>query len=635
METRQRAPSLTTVLEDGAAASPSPGLTSPETRQSGRIGDRLVEVGLITREQLQRALHLHESTGIRLGQALLSLDFVSPKDLAVELASQHRLPFFELRGIVMNPAVVGLLPEELCRRHGLLPLTASNTTVTIATTDPTDEEGVAAACAFLDKPLRLVVAMATEVDDILTQYYEERYNDLSTYEFIRRRSPESAYRTLAVGQRAALWSTLVVLGVLALILQTALLAGLAGALVAVLLLADAARLFAALRPASGGSRTAREGMLDRELPVLTVLAPLASVAEIRETLSDISALDYPAAKLDIKLLVPGAAGHAGELPFNVQLIPVPESDKFLGLVLNYGLVKARGEIVTVMRPGRTRHPEEARLAAAALVAYNSTADLAVSPPPRPARFSRPWTQLKALGQFAEWTFGSAIGARAYAASAVYFRTKTLRALGGWDPFDASPQANLALRLRRSGAGVALLPRPQGIAEGPFTTSLTHYAESRMRLWFVHTRSWDRHSLATSWLLLSPWLQAFAWFTLPLCAALSILDVLPSTVAPVAMVGLGADAVAGLLTALILCGRGRLFPGIGGLLAALPYGFLSLSSHVRAIFLVLAGNPRRPWPESHPRSLPEPAPAPSNADLDAMDEAAARSSSSGGSASPSW
>lgn len=616
------------------------GLNAPDIDDVGptggrdRLGQRLVHAGLISSEQLKRALALQESSGIRLGQALLSLDFIGPRRLGLELARQHRLPFFELTDIPVDPAAAGLLPEELCRRHGLLPLTTSENTVTVAATDPTDIEGIAAARAFLDRDLRLVVSTATDVENALSEIYEERYNDLSTYEFIRRRSPESAYRTMGVMQRAGALITVSLLGVLALFLQLHLLAYIGAALVTLLTLGDAARVAAIIKPAPR-IRRLTGGLLDRDLPTMTVLVPLgAGGREVDQALASIARLDYPPAKLDIKLLVPAGSAATRELPFNATIVPVPESDKFLGLVLNYGLVKARGEIITVLSRRGAHHPEEARLAASALIRFDEDEiGMAVAPPPAAGAGSGAFARLRTLGQYCEWSLGSAINAAALAAGAAYFRTNTIRRLGGWDPFDPNPQANFALRLRQAGLSAGLLPTPtrsgRPMAASEVRRNISRYGEARMRLWLVHTRATGPHGVLTTWLLLVPWFQALAWLILPVAAALALLGWLPSWVVTLAVAGLALDLVLNLIVALSLMARSRTLPTPALAVATLPYAALSLAGHLGALCRLILGNPARPWPEAHPRRQAEPAAAPSMSELiafDAADKAAAGNAS---------
>ena len=71
-----------------------------------RLGESLVEAGLITPTQLDEALKRRTSTGERIGEALVGLGFISERDLLRTLALDADIPFLEARELVVDPMVV-------------------------------------------------------------------------------------------------------------------------------------------------------------------------------------------------------------------------------------------------------------------------------------------------------------------------------------------------------------------------------------------------------------------------------------------------------------------------------------------------------------------------------------------------
>jgi hypothetical protein len=87
-----------------------PALASPE-RYASQLGKMLIDRGLITREELDRALVRQGTTGERLGEALVAMDAVASGDVARVLAQHLRLPFVDLRDDLCDITVVGGPPS--------------------------------------------------------------------------------------------------------------------------------------------------------------------------------------------------------------------------------------------------------------------------------------------------------------------------------------------------------------------------------------------------------------------------------------------------------------------------------------------------------------------------------------------
>ena len=71
-----------------------------------RIGDLLVENGLITAEQLQHALSEQRKLGSKLGRTLIDLGMVSENDMLQLLSRQLAIPLIDLRSYRFEPALV-------------------------------------------------------------------------------------------------------------------------------------------------------------------------------------------------------------------------------------------------------------------------------------------------------------------------------------------------------------------------------------------------------------------------------------------------------------------------------------------------------------------------------------------------
>ncbi|HSJ65616.1 MAG TPA: ATPase, T2SS/T4P/T4SS family [Gemmatimonadaceae bacterium] len=103
-----------------------------------RIGDLLLREGLITRDQLEKALVEQRQSGSRIGYALIKLGFLNELDLTRMLARQFRMPAVDLSKFEVDPRITKLVPADLALKHLVLPLKRDGRTLTVAMADPTD-----------------------------------------------------------------------------------------------------------------------------------------------------------------------------------------------------------------------------------------------------------------------------------------------------------------------------------------------------------------------------------------------------------------------------------------------------------------------------------------------------------------
>jgi type IV pilus assembly protein PilB len=110
-------------------------LTAPATK-SPRIGELLLREGLVTQDQLNKALGEQRNSGTRVGYNLVKLGFVKETDLTRMLARQHKMPAVDLTKFQVDPRIAKLIPAELALKHNVLPLKRDGRTLTVAMSDP-------------------------------------------------------------------------------------------------------------------------------------------------------------------------------------------------------------------------------------------------------------------------------------------------------------------------------------------------------------------------------------------------------------------------------------------------------------------------------------------------------------------
>jgi type IV pilus assembly protein PilB len=108
------------------------------TAPGDRLGDLLIREGLITKEQLDKALQEQKNNGQRLGYNLVKMGFVQETEITKMLARQYRMPAVDLARFEVDPKIVKLIPADVALKHLVLPLKREGRTLTVAMADPTN-----------------------------------------------------------------------------------------------------------------------------------------------------------------------------------------------------------------------------------------------------------------------------------------------------------------------------------------------------------------------------------------------------------------------------------------------------------------------------------------------------------------
>src|SRR5688572_24974005 len=96
------------------------------------IGQTLVGKGLLTPEQLQKALELQQREGLRLDRAVIQLGFLNERQMLELLGEQLHLPLVNLAEITIDNQTLKSLPPRFVYRKRLVPIARENGTLRVA-----------------------------------------------------------------------------------------------------------------------------------------------------------------------------------------------------------------------------------------------------------------------------------------------------------------------------------------------------------------------------------------------------------------------------------------------------------------------------------------------------------------------
>lgn len=101
-----------------------------------KLGECLIQAGLITEDDLQTALTEHKRTGERLGAVLVRLNLATERQIAKALAYQLGFPYLNLAENPPEPAVVTLIPKDVALKRSCVAIRLDKNLLTVAMADP-------------------------------------------------------------------------------------------------------------------------------------------------------------------------------------------------------------------------------------------------------------------------------------------------------------------------------------------------------------------------------------------------------------------------------------------------------------------------------------------------------------------
>ncbi len=136
-----------------------------------KLGEIVVEYGLITQEDLNKVLQVQQKEGKRLGEILITEGLISAEDLLMTLSTQFNLPIADLKTLQIQPEAIGLIPEEIARKSTIFPMEATNGTLVIAMAFPDDILTIRDVATRTGKRVQIALATPNEINSAIDLYY--------------------------------------------------------------------------------------------------------------------------------------------------------------------------------------------------------------------------------------------------------------------------------------------------------------------------------------------------------------------------------------------------------------------------------------------------------------------------------
>jgi type II secretory ATPase GspE/PulE/Tfp pilus assembly ATPase PilB-like protein len=153
----------------------------PEIPRNTRVGDILVEAGLVTRDQVERAFAVQQNgKKMKVGELLVSKGLITEEQLLSALAVKFRLRFINLETVMPSEEALGALSEGLVNRLKVFPVEFDGRRLMVATSAPTDPTVGDSLRFSTNYIIELVVATALQISEAIDKYYHRKKDDVDT-----------------------------------------------------------------------------------------------------------------------------------------------------------------------------------------------------------------------------------------------------------------------------------------------------------------------------------------------------------------------------------------------------------------------------------------------------------------------
>lgn len=529
------------------------------------LGEILFERGLITETQLAHALTLQQRSGSRLGDILIGQGVLDYYTLYNAIADYYGLPFVDLLKDPPDAQLLHQADADHYLRLQAIPWRGGDK-IRIAICDPSPATAEWLHARF-GKNVTLLITSPLDIRRTVESAFGDAMENASRLSLWEQR-PHSSARVMAFPrQQYVLYGLLFSLLALALVKPDLTLF----LVFAICHFAFAATMIFKCWVFSNGTGATfdrhwkkRLATLDeRRLPVYTILLPMVrETAVLPKLLHAIQRLDYPASKLDIKIVLEHddhetlRAVHKLKPPYQFEIIRVPPGDvRTKPRACNYALRFARGEFITVFdaddRPERRqlkkvvyafRHSPENVICVQARLNYYNAGDNLLT-----CFFSLEYSILFNVMLYGLEKLGIPIP---LGGTSNHIALNKLKELGEWDPYNVTEDADLGTRLAARGFGTAMIDSytMEEATNTPcaWIRQRSRWIKGYMQTWLVHMRHPRELYRALGWKSFLGFqffigLSCFTFLMAPVVWAVSLLWAfslaLPSFALPAWLVGL--------------------------------------------------------------------------------------------------
>lgn len=135
------------------------------------LGQILKQRGLINDRQLQEALDEQKKHSGLIGEILVTLGYVQEIDVVVALILQCELPYIAVSKYSVNESILSLVPEEVARKHHVIPLDLVGEVLSVVMTDPLNKTIIKKLETLTNCRVAAFISTKSEIERAIAESY--------------------------------------------------------------------------------------------------------------------------------------------------------------------------------------------------------------------------------------------------------------------------------------------------------------------------------------------------------------------------------------------------------------------------------------------------------------------------------
>ncbi|MGE5308466.1 MAG: hypothetical protein ACM3OC_05230 [Deltaproteobacteria bacterium] len=136
------------------------------------LGELLIDLGIISRENVDKALQIQKQKGGLFGEILVEMGCAKEEDIAQVLTVQYGFPYLPLSNYDISPDVIKIIPEKIAKANNLIPIDKIGSNLTLAMSNPLNSKAIEEVEALCGCNVQVFIATMSDVKNAIAKYYK-------------------------------------------------------------------------------------------------------------------------------------------------------------------------------------------------------------------------------------------------------------------------------------------------------------------------------------------------------------------------------------------------------------------------------------------------------------------------------
>ncbi len=139
-----------------------------------QLGELLIERGVISKLQLDKALNVQKEKGGLIGEVLVELGFAKEEDITQALTAQYGFPYLPLANYDINPEIINIIPGRVARQYLIIPVDKVGSNLTLAMSNPLNVHAIEDVELMSGCVIQIFVSTLSDVKGAIEKYYKDK-----------------------------------------------------------------------------------------------------------------------------------------------------------------------------------------------------------------------------------------------------------------------------------------------------------------------------------------------------------------------------------------------------------------------------------------------------------------------------